>query len=189
MSQLTKRAIMDCTLKLAQQKAINKITVRDIVDECGITRNTFYYYFSDIYDVLDNALHTEIEKIRSASDPKGYEDALFDFVELVVSHQKLFFNLYRALGQERLSSYISRVWHETFMTYLRGVAGDLGVSEDDLGMIAVFYEEAMLGIFSRWLRGQAQEDLRDTMARMRVIFRGQLPLAIENCRRSSRKDD
>ncbi len=189
MSQLTRRAIIDCTLKLAQQKAINKITVRDIVDECGITRNTFYYYFSDIYDVLDEALRAEIEKIRSATDPDGYENALFDFVELVVSHQKLFFNLYKTLGQERLSSYLTRVWHETFMTYLRGVSGSLGISEDDLGIIAVFYEEAMLGIFSRWIRGQAQEDLRDTMARMRVIFRGQLPLAIENCRKNPQKND
>ena len=33
------------------KRSMNKITVRDIVSECEITRNTFYYYFHDIYDV------------------------------------------------------------------------------------------------------------------------------------------
>jgi AcrR family transcriptional regulator len=35
------------------KKPIDKITVRDVVDECGINRNTFYYYFQDIYAVLE----------------------------------------------------------------------------------------------------------------------------------------
>ena len=53
MSQLTRKAIMKCTLELAEKKSLKKITVKDIADECGITRSTFYYHFSDIYDVLD----------------------------------------------------------------------------------------------------------------------------------------
>ena len=32
---------------------MDKITVKDIVEECGINRNTFYYYFADIYDLID----------------------------------------------------------------------------------------------------------------------------------------
>lgn len=52
MSQLTRKAIMKCTLELAEKKSLKKITVKDIADECGITRSTFYYHFSDIYDVL-----------------------------------------------------------------------------------------------------------------------------------------
>ena len=53
MSQLTRRAIIECTLNLAEKKPLRKITVKDIVSACGITRNTFYYHFHDIYEVLD----------------------------------------------------------------------------------------------------------------------------------------
>lgn len=45
MSQLTRKAIMKCTLELAEKKSLKKITVKDIADECGITRSTFYYHF------------------------------------------------------------------------------------------------------------------------------------------------
>lgn len=45
MSQLTRKAIMKCTLELAEKKSLKKITIKDIADECGITRSTFYYHF------------------------------------------------------------------------------------------------------------------------------------------------
>ena len=37
MSQLTRKAIMKCTLELAEKKSLKKITVKDIADECGLS--------------------------------------------------------------------------------------------------------------------------------------------------------
>ena len=53
MASPTKQAIIDSFLHLAAKKSPDKITVRDIVDDCGINRNTFYYYFQDIYAVIE----------------------------------------------------------------------------------------------------------------------------------------
>ena len=64
MSQLTRKAIMKCTLELAEKKSLKKITVKDIADECGITRSTFYYHFSDIYDVLDGVVQAKIDEFN-----------------------------------------------------------------------------------------------------------------------------
>ena len=47
---------------MLKRKNIDRVTVTDICEECGINRNTFYYYFSDIYDVLDSVLIEETEK-------------------------------------------------------------------------------------------------------------------------------
>lgn len=62
MAKFTKKAIMDCFLNMLKRKNIDRVTVTDICEECGINRNTFYYYFSDIYDVLDSVLIEETEK-------------------------------------------------------------------------------------------------------------------------------
>ena len=64
MSQLTRKAIMKCTLELAEKKSLKKITIKDIADECGITRSTFYYHFSDIYDVLDGVVQAKIDEFK-----------------------------------------------------------------------------------------------------------------------------
>ena len=35
------------------QKPLNKITINDITEDCGVNRMTFYYHFKDIYDLVD----------------------------------------------------------------------------------------------------------------------------------------
>ena len=43
-TSLTKRAIRASFLKLLNERPLNKITVKDIVEDCGINRNSFYYH-------------------------------------------------------------------------------------------------------------------------------------------------
>ena len=53
MSTITKRALEASLKKLVKTKPLNKITVSDITDDCGINRMTFYYHFKDIYDLVE----------------------------------------------------------------------------------------------------------------------------------------
>lgn len=53
MSQITKRALEQSLKRLLLQKPLNKITISDITDDCGISRMTFYYHFKDIYDLVE----------------------------------------------------------------------------------------------------------------------------------------
>ena len=45
MANFTKKAIKDTFISLLKTKPFNQITVKDIVDECGVNRNTFYYHY------------------------------------------------------------------------------------------------------------------------------------------------
>ena len=40
MAQFTKKAIVEAFLKLLNEKPLDKITVKEIVDNCGINPNT-----------------------------------------------------------------------------------------------------------------------------------------------------
>ena len=44
MSIYTKKAIMDSFVKMLSQKSFDKITIKDIIEDCGLNRSTFYYY-------------------------------------------------------------------------------------------------------------------------------------------------
>ena len=63
MSSFTKKAILESFLRLAEKKTIDKITVRDIVDDCGVNRNTFYYHFQDIYAVLETLCQHAVKRL------------------------------------------------------------------------------------------------------------------------------
>ena len=47
MPGFTKTAIMDAFLQLLEERPMERITVQDIVQRCGVSRNTFYYHYGD----------------------------------------------------------------------------------------------------------------------------------------------
>ena len=60
---ITERALTTALTELLQECPLDKINVKDITDRCGLTRNTFYYHFHDVYDALNVYFTTEIEKM------------------------------------------------------------------------------------------------------------------------------
>ena len=53
MSQMTKRALVASLKELMAEKPLDKITVTDLTEHCGVNRMTFYYHFKDIYDLVE----------------------------------------------------------------------------------------------------------------------------------------
>ena len=53
MANLTEKAIKASALKLLNEKPINQITIKDIVEDCGINRNSFYYHFRDLPSLIE----------------------------------------------------------------------------------------------------------------------------------------
>ena len=63
----TKQILTDAFWKLYREKSIDKITVREITQLAGYNRSTFYEYFCDVYDVLQQLENSLMEKLRDRS--------------------------------------------------------------------------------------------------------------------------
>ena len=58
-SQQTKQALSEALKAMMKKKPLNKITVRELVEDCGVNRKTFYYHFEDIFSLLKWTLDQE----------------------------------------------------------------------------------------------------------------------------------
>ena len=65
MTQFTSKAIEESFIRLLNERPLDKITIKDIVDDCGISRNTFYYHFQDITSLLEHILNADVERVLS----------------------------------------------------------------------------------------------------------------------------
>ena len=65
MTTLTKDAIKQSFMKLLNQKSLSKITVKEIVEDCGINRNSFYYHYDDIPSLVEEILNEQVDEIVS----------------------------------------------------------------------------------------------------------------------------
>ena len=56
MAQFRSTAIQETFITLLDERPLNKITVKDIVETCGINRNSFYYHFEDLPALLEEII-------------------------------------------------------------------------------------------------------------------------------------
>ena len=172
MSQLTRKAIMKCTLELAEKKSLKKITVKDIADECGITRSTFYYHFSDIYDVLDGVVQAKIDEFNEEYNGE-MDKVLMRFID--------------ARGREWLEKYVKTRIHYLALLQIRKMSEGYILSIKDVEIICSFYEEAIFGLLIRWIikeeKTKTVDEIKDTVERIEKLFEGQLDLIISNMKK------
>ena len=80
MSQITKYALENSLKNLLLQKPLDKITISDITDDCGISRMTFYYHFKDIYDLVEWSCFEDARK--ALQENKTYETWQQGFLQI-----------------------------------------------------------------------------------------------------------
>ena len=108
MSSFTKKAITEAFLRLIGKKTLEKITVRDIVDECGINRNTFYYHFQDMYAVLEGLCSDVIEQLPANA---SLSETLVAFLETMgdfaAAYPRSTYGLVLSLGYDGFYRYMA----------------------------------------------------------------------------------
>ena len=76
MAQRTKNAIRQSFMELLAERSIDKITIGDIAQRSEITRNAFYYYYQDIYALVEDIFALELEHFaQQAASYASWQDA------------------------------------------------------------------------------------------------------------------
>lgn len=64
----TKESIQEAFWQLYCKKNIEKITVKEITDRAGYNRGTFYVYFKDVYDVLEQIEDSLVPDFKNSNE-------------------------------------------------------------------------------------------------------------------------
>lgn len=110
MSDITKRAMSAALKNLLKEKKLNKITVQDIADECGINRQTFYYHFQDIYDLVEWTCIEDTEKVLKENRTYDtWQEGFLSVFDLAKKDKTFIDNIYRSVSLEMLEQYLYRL--------------------------------------------------------------------------------
>ena len=110
MSDITKRALEASLKNLLLQKPLDKITINDIAEDCGISRMTFYYHFKDIYDLIEWSC---VEDARRALEGKKtydtWQQGFLQIFEAVQQNKPFIMNVYRSVSREHVENYLYKL--------------------------------------------------------------------------------
>lgn len=180
MSQVTKKALGESLKKLLIQKPLDKITVIDIVNDCGVNRQTFYYHFQDIYDLLEWLFLDETS--RALSGQKTYdtwEQGFLQIFEWVIDNKPLVTNTYRSINHDLAERYLYDVTYDLVIGVVNEKAVDMAVRESDKKFIADFYKFAFVGLMLEWIRTGMKENPKDIVDRLSILIQGDITRALE----------
>ncbi len=80
---------MQRLFELLDEKPMSKITVKDIVERCGVNRNTFYYHFKDIPDVVEFILKKKWDEISNLQDRASILECMEEMADLVRNNRRV----------------------------------------------------------------------------------------------------
>ena len=99
--QTTKELLAESLKELAQFKPVDKITIRELTKNCGLTSPTFYNHFHDKYDLMAWIYNQKVEaSMKNFGRGDSFEDIICKWMEIVREDEKFFLNLLKnAVGQ------------------------------------------------------------------------------------------
>lgn len=111
----TKRQIADTFLTLIQKKNIDKITIKDIVDSCGITRQSFYYHFQDIFDLVEWVMTQESQRaLENTLNAPTRTEAVKHLIQMSYDSNKIMLLMLNSKQRE----IVERILIKTTRSYL-----------------------------------------------------------------------
>lgn len=174
----TEKAIMHAFLELLNQYPLDKITVKDIVTVCGISRNTFYYHYQDIYDLL-RATFDAVAELVLREDVTTWQESLRSCTRFALENRRAVYHVYRSAHREQLERYLYRVTEERMDRLIRHLTAQMSISEEDVRYLTLFYKCAVVGILLEWLNADMKGDVDRLISRMGVLLEGNLRLSLE----------
>ena len=165
MAKFTKKAIMDCFLNMLKRKNIDRVTVTDICEECGINRNTFYYYFKDIYDVLEAIFEDEVRLVMDeAKEGVTFHDAYARAAALILNNREAIMHIYASENGRVLRTYLDAVVTQVVRRFVLEKAEGYSLSESDVAFITAFYSNGIVGSTIKWIeRGSMMSRLPENI--------------------------
>ena len=192
MAQTTKRALEASLKKLLLRKPLNKITINDITEDCGVNRMTFYYHFKDIYDLVDWILVEDAaEALEGHQNFENWSDAFRDMLEKVQDNRVLVLNVYRSVSREQVEQYLYKMLDPLLRMFLEREAADIPVQEEDKQFIIDFYKYGLVGMALEWIRKDMKTEPAIMADRLNTMMHGDLRRALQRFRTdgSTSKED
>lgn len=152
MAKFTQKAIMVSFLELLKTRSLDKVTVKDIVETCEVNRNTFYYYYSDIYELLEDVFREEIEKVmdEANSDASFYEEYI-KAANIILRYKEAIKHIYHSKSKDVLENYLETVTNDLVGRYVEKAAEGHRISEENMEYICKFYSYAIVGSTLHWI--------------------------------------
>ena len=182
MADFTKRAIRSSFIRLLNEKPLKQISVRSIVDDCGINRNTFYYHFEDIPALVESIIKEDADRIiRENPSLTSLEDCINALISFSLENRTAVLHIYRSVNRDLYEQHQWRVCDYIVSSYLEEQFRGRRISQEDRSVIISYIRSVCFGILMGWLEGGLQDNIQVFIHRICELKQGDLQRMLDQC--------
>ena len=179
----TKFAIAFAFKELLLEKSIDKITINDITEKCGINRQTFYYHFHDIYELIEWICETDADHVLKQNKTYDtWQEGFLAIFHLLKKDEPFVVTIYHNATRGYIYRYLYKVTYQLIYNVLEEKAADMVVREEDKAFIADFYKYGFVGLVLEWIDKGMKEDPKQIIERLNALIQGSFAHALNNAK-------
>lgn len=187
----TKLMLAESLRNLMKKKTLDKIKIHEIVDACGVNRQTFYYHFQDIYALIEWMYQYDAKQLvekgsnELLTDGVAIEDVwngvVVDLFAYVENHR----NEILCVLNSKASIYFGNFVYDGLKETLRYVVDErakfYNIDEHFKNFIANFYATALCGVVQDWIgtNGAVRMSSRELIDMIRLTITGNIEAALQ----------
>lgn len=181
MSSITKKALEHSLKNMLLKKPLDKITIRDLTDDCGISRMAFYYHFQDIYDLVEWAcIEDATAALAGKKTADTWSEGLAQIFEAVYDNKPFVLNAYRSLDRERMERFLYSLTADLIRGVIDEKSQQIAASEEDKTFIADFYKYSFVGLMLDWIRRGMDDNYHEIVRKTSLVMHDAVTRALEN---------
>lgn len=182
MADFTKKAIKETFIKMLNEYPLSQITVKDISKELLINRNTFYYHYHDIPQLIEEIITEEADRIISKYDNIDSMEKVFEAVlDFAEQNRRAILHIYNSVNRDIFERYLWKVCEYAVISY-GNVINKNKISEDDKETLVMLYKCELFGIAVYWMNNGATDDLKKSIARICELRKGVIEETLKRCK-------
>nr|WP_207745186.1 dihydroxyacetone kinase transcriptional activator DhaS [Clostridium tertium] len=176
----TKKSLAKSLKKLMRSTPLHKISVKDVVKDCNLNRQTFYYHFHDIYELVEWIYKTEaIESIAEYKSYNTWIDGFYKIFLYIEGNKEFCYNTLNSLSRTHLDMYLFSVINGLLMGVINEISSDMIIKIEDKKFMADFYTHAFAGLVIQWMKDGMKEDPKVLIEKLKELIEGNFVIALK----------
>jgi len=170
---LTEAAIIAAFEQLLKKKPFSKISVKDITEFCGISRNTFYYHYQDKYDLMMKIFYSDVTRNVPEFDPSNHFSRTFMFLcKMMLERKSFYYPCLQYSGQNSLFSVLTEYLCELWDMNIRKMYYDAGVilADYDTAFYARMNAHALVGMIRDWVDSGMGDSILESLEKIDLLL-------------------
>lgn len=176
MAIATKKLLADGLKELLKKKTLDKITVKELVLTCGVNRQTFYYNFQDIYELLEWIFNEEADRLRK--EMQGIADWQ-ERLQIVIKkiseedNRRLILNAFYSVNPIQIDRFLQNYFRPSVEGVIYENTKDVKLSEEDREFMIRMYDLCWVDLVMRWIQsGMDMSEMKEDIEKIIHIMTG-----------------